>query len=399
MAVEIKARNNFFARFTAFMGPAFLVSIGYIDPGNWAANFAGGSRYGSIMLVFVFLCNLLAILFQSLAAFLALKTGKSLAENIIERFPKSIVAFYGVLAVAGAMATDVAEFVGAALGFSLIFGLDLRESVLFAVTLIISGYFLEKKGSRKIEFLIMGFLAAIGVSYLLEFILLKPELKTIFTGMKLVLDNNLLFVVLGMLGATVMPHNIFLHSELVVEKLKQGIITSKELPVVLFENLVALNLAFLVNSSMIVVAKAMFYEQGIVVDSLRSIYHTLEPVLNGLAALVFGLALIFCGLSSSLTGTLAGQDLLEKFLPVKLPVLARKIIIITPALYFFLKGFGEMKLLLLSQVVLSFVLPFVLFVLLRLLKGLINKYLLTLGWFFTVLIGICNGVLLWTSIF
>ncbi|GAV23579.1 Nramp family divalent metal transporter [Carboxydothermus pertinax] len=399
MALEIKARGNFFYRFTAFMGPAFLVSIGYIDPGNWAANFAGGSRYGSIMLFIVLLCNFLAILFQSLAAYLTLKTGKSLAENIVERLPKPLVAVYGILAVIGAMATDVAEFVGAALGFSLIFGLDLLKSVLIAALFVICGYFYEKQGMRKVELLIMGFLALIGLSYLLELIILKPEFSSLFLGFTFKMDTNFLLVVLGMLGATVMPHNLFLHSDLVAEKLRQRIITTKEFPLIIVENLIALNLAFLVNSAMIIVAKDMFYDHGVAVDSLRATYHTLEPVLNGWAALVFGLALVFCGLSSSLTGTLAGQNLLEKFLPVNLSVLVRKSIIIIPALYFFLKGFGEIELLLLSQVVLSFVLPFILVALLWFLKDVTNKYLLMLSWFLTFIIVICNGLLLWTSIF
>ena len=398
MVLEIKARSSFFYKFTAFMGPAFLVSIGYIDPGNWAANFAGGSRYGSIMLVMVLLCNLLAILFQSLVAYLTLKTGKSLAENIVERLPKPLVAFYGVLAVTGAMATDVAEFVGAALGFSLIFGLDLLKSVLIAVVFVICGYFLERQGNRKVEFLIMFFLAAIGFCYLLELLILKPEIDSLINS-KIKLDPDFLFVVLSMLGATVMPHNLFLHSDLLAEKLKQRIITTKDFPVVFLENLIALNLAFLVNSAMIVVAKDMFYDCGVAVDSLRLAYHTLEPVLNGWAALLFGLALVLCGLSSSLTGTIAGQNLLEKFLPVNLSVLMRKMIIITPALYFFLKGLGEIELLLLSQVVLSFVLPFVLIVLLWFLNKIANKYLLILGWLLTAVIGVCNGILLWTAIF
>ncbi|ABB15257.1 Nramp family divalent metal transporter [Carboxydothermus hydrogenoformans] len=398
MVLEIKARSRFFYKFTAFMGPAFLVSIGYIDPGNWAANFAGGSRYGSIMLITVLLCNFLAILFQSLVAYLTLKTGKSLAENIVEKLPKPLVAFYGVLAVTGAMATDVAEFVGAALGFSLILGLDLLKSVIIAVVFVVCGYFFERQGNRKVEFLIMGFLAAIGFTYLMELLILKPKIYNLINlGVKL--DGDFLFVVLSMLGATVMPHNLFLHSDLIAEKLKQRIITTKDFPVVFLENLIALNLAFLVNSAMIVVAKDMFYDCGVAVDSLRLAYHTLEPVLNGWAALIFGLALVLCGLSSSLTGTIAGQNLLEKFLPVNLSALSRKMIIITPALYFFLKGLGEIELLLLSQVVLSFVLPFVLIVLLWFLNNIANKYLLILGWFLTAIIGSCNVILLWTAIF
>ncbi|TCS74990.1 Nramp family divalent metal transporter [Effusibacillus lacus] len=350
-----------FRKIIPFLGSAFVVSVGYIDPGNWATNIAGGSSFGYKLLWVLLLSNLMAILLQVLAAKLGIATGRSLAENCREHFPKPVVYFLWGMATFAAMATDLAEFLGAAIGFKILLGIPMFPAALIAGIAVFGILWLKKFGHRKVEAVIFSMVALVGIGYVIELILAKPDWtmigRSIFVPS---IDSASILVAIGMLGATVMPHNIFLHSDIIKSRVIPGNLEHNRnlLRMTKIDSAIALNLAWFINSSMIIMAAAVFFSNGIAVESIEQAHSTLTPLLGAASSLIFGIALLSAGLSSSTTGTMAGQSILEGFMRVKISPFLTRLITMLPALVLIGMQVDALKALVISQVVLSLQLPF-----------------------------------------
>ncbi len=361
-----------------YFGPAFVASVAYIDPGNFATNIEGGSRFGYRLLWVLLWSNAMAILIQYLSAKLGIVTGLTLPQNCRKHFSRPMTLFLWVAAECSAIATDLAEFLGAALGFYLLVGPAMlahgwsRTGSLFAAALVTAVLVfvilaLDLAGFRWLERCIMAFVGIIGLCYGFEIFLVHPEWKlAAFHALVPSLDpkdfHGSLYVAVGMLGATVMPHVIYLHSALVQPRLKQMVkphTPHKHLRFELIDVFVAMNGAWLINSAMIVMAAVAFVHSGRA-PSIEEAYYTLGPLLGPASATVFAVALLCSGLSSSTVGVMAGQVIIEGFLDIKFSIFLRRLITIIPALIVIAIGLDPLKILILSQVMLSFTLPFAL---------------------------------------
>jgi manganese transport protein len=368
-----------------YFGPAFVASVAYIDPGNFATNIEGGSRFGYRLLWVLLWSNAMAILIQYLSAKLGIVTGLTLPQNCRKHFSRPMTLFLWVAAEISAIATDLAEFLGAALGLYLLFGPALlahgwsRTETLFAAALVSAvGVFLilalDLAGYQWLERGIMAFVGIIGVCYGFEVFLVHPDWKlAAFHTLIPTLDpkdlHGSLYVAVGMLGATVMPHVVYLHSALVqprrAELIKQPLVEggSRRRSYLRFELIdvfAAMNGAWLINSAMIVMAAVAFGHLSNPVTTIEDAHRTLGPLLGPMAATVFAVALLCSGLSSSTVGVMAGQVIIEGFLDIKFSIFLRRLITIIPALVVIAVGLDPLKILILSQVVLSFTLPFAL---------------------------------------
>jgi len=344
-----------------FVGPAFVASVAYIDPGNFATNIAAGSQFQYRLLWVLLWSNLMAILIQLLSAKLGIATGRSLPRNCREHFPRPVTLGLWVAGEISALATDLAEFLGAALGFSLLFGMHLFPAALLtgvAVFLILG---VERLGFRRLEYLIIAFVGVISIAYVIELALAKPPITPIIRHMLLPsIDAKSIYVAVGMLGATVMPHVVYLHSALVLPRRAElgNADHDRHFKFERLEVLLAMNAAWVINSAMVIMSAAVFYAHGVPVDSIEQAHSTLRPLLGQLSSAVFGIALLASGLSSSAVGTLAGQVILEGFLDIKMSIFARRLITMIPALVVIAIGLNPLDILVLSQVFLSFTLPF-----------------------------------------
>ena len=365
-AAEVLAgdsQKNWFARLLPFMGPAFIASVAYIDPGNFATNIQGGAQFGYTLLWVIVASNLMAMLLQALSAKLGIATGTNLAEHCRNQFPRPVVLTMWVLMELVVMATDLAEFLGAALGFQLLFGMPLWiAGILTAiVTFLILG--LDRYGFRPLEIVIGVLIGVVAVSYVIETLLDQPNWRSVlyhsvvpqFAGPASVL------VATGILGATVMPHAIFLHSGLTQNR----IVTSDRRQMKrlyrfeLIDVLVAMGLASLINMSMLIMAASTFYDTGMThIATIEEAYRTLEPLLGAAASVIFAVSLLASGLSSSSVGTMAGQIIMQGFLHWHIAPWLRRLITMAPALIVIMLGWDPTTTLVLSQVVLSFGLPF-----------------------------------------
>jgi manganese transport protein len=403
-----------------------VASVAYIDPGNFATNIEGGSRFGYKLLWVLLWSNAMAILVQYLSAKLGIVTGRTLPQSCREHFTRPMTIFLWVAAEVSAIATDLAEFLGAALGFYLLFGPRmlmhgwskpqvLLASALVTAVLVFVILALDLAGFRMLEWGIMGFVAIIGVCYAIEVFLVKPDwgLAAVHTLLPEI-SHDSIYIAVGMLGATVMPHVVYLHSALVQPRRKQVMdrahsrhFIPRFLKFELVDVFVAMNGAWLINSAMILMAAVAFgtmaASHGIApVTSIEDAHHTLGPLLGGLSATVFAVALLCSGLSSSTVGVMAGQVIIEGFLDIKFPIFLRRLITVIPAVAVIALGWDPLKILILSQVVLSFGLPFAL-VPLMILTGrrkVMGEYAnigatQTLGWVTVGLIVALNGLLLW----
>jgi manganese transport protein len=338
-----------------------LVSVGYMDPGNWGTDIQGGSDFGYRLLWVLLLSNLMAILLQTLSAKLGIVTGQTLAENCREWFSRPVSLFLWGIAEVAMMATDLAEFLGAALGFYLLFGIPMFASGLLTGVVVFLILGLYRYGYRAVEYVIIGFVVIIGWCYVIELVLARPDFVAIaYHTVVPSLDERSLYVAIGMLGATVMPHNLFLHSGLVQTRLALEHRPSRRklFRFAVVDAIVALNGAWLVNSAILIMSAAVFFQNGIPVASIGQAHATLIPLLGGLSSTVFAIALLSSGLSSSTTGTIAGQMVIEGFLRVRFPIWLRRLITMLPAMVVIGLGLDELKVLVLSQVILSFALPF-----------------------------------------
>ena len=365
-------------RILSFFGPAYLVSVGYMDPGNWATDLAGGSKFGYKLIWVLLMSNLMALLLQSLSARLGIVRGRDLAQANRETYPRYVnYALYGLAEIAIA-ACDLAEVLGMAIGIQLLTGLPLIWGVLITVLDTFLFLLLQRLGMRKMEAFIIALVAIIGLSFLIEIILAKPNLGEVVAGfVPTIPGNEALYIAIGIIGATVMPHNLYLHSALVqTRKFKRdnkGI--KRALKLNFLDSTIALNLAFFVNAAILVLAATVFFKSGRTdVAEIKTAYELLNDFLGTkLAPTLFAVALIAAGQSSTITGTLAGQIIMEGYLHLRInPWIRRlmtRLIAIIPAVIVILIN-GEKNidsLLILSQVILSLqlgfaVIPLILFV-------------------------------------
>lgn len=339
------------------LGPAFIAAIGYIDPGNFATNIQSGATFGYQLLWVVVWANIMAMLIQLLSAKLGIATGKNLAEHIRDQFPKSIVWIYWIQAEIIAMATDLAEFIGAAIGFQILLGISLLQGSLLtglATFLILT---LQNYGKKPLEIVVGGLLLFVAVAYIIELFYSRPQLMDL--GISMVLprlpNKEAVFLSAGVLGATIMPHVIYLHSSLtqdstVIAATKLERYASTKLDVA-----IAMTIAGFVNLSMMATAAAVFHFNGYTgITSLDEAYLTLSPLLNHTAAVIFGLSLTAAGLSSTVVGTLAGQVVMQGFIRFYIPLMLRRIITMLPSFIIISLEIDPTHILIMSQVLLSF---------------------------------------------
>ncbi len=352
-------------RLLPFLGPAFIACIAYIDPGNFATNIAGGSKYGYTLVWVIVASNLMAMLVQTLSAKLGIATGRNLPEVCRERFSRRTAIGLWLQAEVIAMATDLAEFLGAALGFHLLLGIGLFPAAVLTGLCAFAILGLQRFGFRPLEAVLATMVAAIGVCYVAELFKAKPPLGTVtrhafvpaFEGKGSVL------LAVGILGATVMPHVIYLHSALMQDRIRpESDAQAKRLFRLTFVDVViAMVIAGLINVAMLVMAASVFHGSGLLhIDSLESAHRTLEPILGNAAGALFALALLFSGLASSAVGTLAGQVVMQGFVERQIPVWVRRGVTMLPAFVVIAIGVDPSRTLVLSQVVLSFGIPFAL---------------------------------------
>jgi manganese transport protein len=344
-----------------FVGPAFVASIAYVDPGNFATNIEGGARFQYDLLWVLLWSNLMAILVQTLSAKLGIVTGCSLPRNCRNWFPRPLNLGLWIAGEISALATDLAEFLGAALGFALLFGWPLFPAALLTGVSVFLILAVERLGFRRLEYVIMAFVGIISLAYVIEMAMVRPNLQAVVRHMIVpTIDASSIYVAVGMLGATVMPHVVYLHSALVLpRRAEMGHKDhARHLLMERIEVLVAMNVAWVINSAMVIMSAAVFYAHGAQVGSLQEAHATLKPLVGDLSSLLFGVALLASGLSSSAVGTLAGQVILEGFLNVRMSIFLRRLITMIPALVVIAIGLDPLRILVLSQVCLSFTLPF-----------------------------------------
>jgi manganese transport protein len=371
-------------RILPFLGPAFVASVAYIDPGNFATNIAGGAKFGFTLCWVIVAANLMAMLIQTLSAKLGIATGRNLPEVCRENFSHRTSIGLWIQAEVIAMATDLAEFLGAALGFHLLFGIALFPAALLTGVVTFAILALQRLGLRAFEAVIVAFIATIGACYLAELWFAHPPLGTValhavkpeFRGSESVL------LAVGILGATVMPHVIYLHSALTANRVvPSNDAEAKRLyRYTKIDVVIAMSIAGLINMAMLVVAATVFYGSGLPdIESLEGAWRTLEPVLGGAASTLFALALLASGLASSTVGTLSGQVVMQGFINRQIPVFVRRLVTMLPALIVAAIGLNPSRTLVLSQVVLSFGIPFALIPLVwftsrrHLMGGLVNR--------------------------
>ena len=361
--LEGSVRKGRLRRLLPFLGPAFIARIAYMDPGNFATHISGGAQFGFMLLWVILASNLIAMLIQTLSAKLGIASGKNLAEHCREQFRKPVVFLMWTLAEIVAMATDLAEFLGAALGFYLLLGVPLWIAALLtavATFLILS---LERFGFRPLEMVISGFVGIIAVSYLVETILDKPPLGQVLFHMVVpeLRGPESVLLAVGILGATVMPHAIYLHSSLTQSRIvvREPGKLRRLLRFEITDVSIAMGIAGLINMAMLVMAAATFFSKGITsMGSLEEAHKTLEPLLGKAASWVFGVSLLASGLSSSTVGTMAGQVIMQGFVQRRIPAWIRRLATMVPSLVVIAIGLDPSRTLVFSQVVLSFGLPF-----------------------------------------
>jgi len=363
----------------AFAGPGYLVAVGYMDPGNWATDLAGGSKFGYALLSVILVSNLMAILLQGLASKLGIVTGRDLAQACRDHYsrPTSIVLW--VICEVAIAACDLAEVIGSAIGLNLLFGIPVPWGIVITALDVLIVLFLQHKGFRLLEALVVALIATIAGCFLFELIISRPVLGAVAAGFvpapSILGDPDRLYIAIGILGATVMPHNLYLHSSVVQTRRYEETTAGKRVAVryAFLDSTIALSCALFINAAILVVAAATFHTAGHTeVAEIQDAYRLLTPLLGVAgASAVFALALLASGQNSTLTGTLAGQIVMEGFLNIRIrPWLRRlitRVIAIVPAAFtaIFFGASGTAKLLILSQVILSLQLSFAVFPLVR----------------------------------
>jgi manganese transport protein len=414
-SVSVPAQASFWRKLWAFSGPGFVVAVGYMDPGNWATDLAGGSRFAYRLIFVLMLSNLMAVLLQTLAARLGIATQRDLAQACRDYYSRRTRLALWVLCEIAIAACDLAEVIGSAIALNLLLGLPLIWGVLVTSLDVLAILYLQRHGFRFLEAIVAVLIGTIGTCYLLEIILVKPDLGATGRGFiptsELFTNREMLYIAIGMLGATVMPHNLYLHSSVVltraIERTREGLRTAMRYN--LLDSAIALNFAFLINAAILIMAAATFHRHGMTqVAEIQDAYYTLSPLLGiPFASALFALALLCSGQNSTLTGTLAGQIVMEGFLNIRLrPWLRRlitRLIAIVPAIIAvdFYGASGTAKLLIFSQVILSLQLSFAVFPLVQFTSDPARmgefanpRWVKALAWLVAGIIAILNAYLL-----
>jgi len=371
-SISIPQTKGFWRKLLAYAGPGYLVSVGYIDPGNWATGIAAGSKFGYSLLSIILLSNLMAVFLQALCVRLGVATGRDLAQACRDYFPRPVTFILWILCEIAIIACDLAELLGSAIALQLLFGLPLAIGVALTALDVMMLLFLQGKGFRYVEALVITLVSTVGICFVAEIFFAKPDIGQVLAGYlpqkEILMNGEMLYLAIGILGATVMPHNLYLHSSIVQTRAWQPEI-KKRWEAIKFgtiDSTIALSFALFINSAILIVAASVFYGNGHhEVAELQDAYQLLSPVVGvKVASLLFAIALLASGQSSTLTATLAGQVVMEGFLEIRLPSWLRRLITrlmaIIPALLVSLI-FGESTtggMLVFSQVVLSLQLPF-----------------------------------------
>ncbi|MBI2865557.1 MAG: Nramp family divalent metal transporter [Chloroflexi bacterium] len=400
---------SWIGRLLPFLGPAFVASVAYMDPGNYATNIQGGARYGYTLLWVVVASNLMAMLIQSLSAKLGIATGRNLAEVCRDRFPLPVVWAMWVISEMVAMATDLAEFLGAAIGFHLLLGVPLLVGGILTGVLTFLTLGLQRYGFRPIEAMIASLVGVVAVSYLVETVLVRPPWGEVLRGAVQpgFAGTDSMLLAVGILGATVMPHVIFLHSALVQNRIlaPTPALARRLFRLEVVDVVMAMGLAGLINGAMLVMAAATFHATGRAdVASIEEAYQTLSPLLGNLAGMLFAISLLAAGLSSSTVGTMAGQVVMQGYLRRQIPVWIRRLSTMAPALIVIALSLDPTQTLVISQVVLSFGIPFalvplVMFTSRREVMGELRNHGVTtsIAWLVAAVIVFLNLYLLWQT--
>jgi len=419
-SVPVPIGGSFWRKLFAFTGPGYLVAVGYMDPGNWATDLAGGAKFGYTLLSVILLSNFMAILLQALSARLGIVSGRDLAQACRDHYSRPTTIFLWVLCEIAIAACDLAEVIGAAIALNLLFGLPMMWGVCLTSADVLLVLYLQNHRFRYVEALVILLIVGIAGSFLVELVLARPDLTGVAWGLvpstEIVRNPAMLYIAVGILGATVMPHNLYLHSSIVQTRKYKDDEGSKREAVrfATIDSTVALMTALFLNGAILVMAAAAFHGTGHQdVADISDAYLLLAPLLGtSMASTLFAVALLFSGQNATLTGTLAGQIVMEGFLNIRLrPWLRRlvtRLIAIIPALFtvYFYGERGTGQLLILSQVILSLQLPFAVFPLVmftgsRAKMGNLAapKWMLVLAWPVAVLIAGLNVWLLWQTFF
>ncbi|MFZ2150198.1 MAG: Nramp family divalent metal transporter [Minisyncoccia bacterium] len=374
-SVAVPAHYSFWRKLLVFAGPGFLVAVGYMDPGNWATDLAGGSKFGYTLLSVILISNFFAMLLQHLALKLGVVTGRDLAQICRERYSKKTAIFLWLMAEIMIIACDLAEVLGSAIALNLLFGIPIIAGVIITALDVLLILLLQNKGFRYLEAVVITLIGTITMAFFAEIFLSSPEIIPLLKGFipttQLVFNSEMLYIAIGILGATVMPHNLYLHSAVVqtrnYEETEKG--KKEAIKFATIDSTVALTLALFVNAAILIVSAAVFYYQGYNdVAEIEEAFKLLAPLLGtGLASIFFAVALLASGQNSTITGTLAGQIIMEGFINFKIQPWLRRIITrmmaIVPAVIFIAiyGSDGVTDLLILSQVVLSIQLSFAVF--------------------------------------
>jgi manganese transport protein len=413
--IPVPESPQFLRKLFAFAGPGFLVAVGYMDPGNWATDLAAGSRYNYTLLSVVMISNLMAILLQSLCIKLGVVTGRDLAQACRDSFSRPVTLALWLICEIAIVACDLAEVIGSAIALNLLFGIPLLWGVCLTALDVFAMLFLQQRGYRYIEALVISLIGLIGVGFGLEILFSHPSLSGIAGGFvpsrQIIADKQMLYIAIGILGATVMPHNLYLHSAMVqtrdFARTRQGM--REAIKFCNIDSAVALTFALFINAAILIVSAAAFHRAGhLEVAEIQDAYKLLTPLLGVTgASTIFALALLASGQNSTLTGTLAGQIVMEGFLDIRMKPWARRLltrsIAIIPAVFVtaIAGQSGTAKLLVLSQVVLSMQLSFAVFPLVmftsdkRKMGEFVNsRWLKFLSWVVAIFIAGLNGWLL-----
>ncbi len=417
-SMNIPKHGSWFRKFLAFAGPGYLVAVGYMDPGNWATDLAGGSLFGYTLLSVILLSNMMAILLQALAGKLGIVTGRDLAQACRDHYSKPVSMGLWVLCELAIAACDLAEVIGTAIALNLLFGIPLMYGIIITVVDVLVILLLQNKGFRYIEAMVITLIGTVGVCFLIEIILSQPVVSDVMRGFipsgEIIHNPEMLYIAIGILGATVMPHNLYLHSSIVqTRKFDQTELGKRQaIRYTTADSTIALFFALFINAAILIVSAAAFHTAGIMdVAEIGDAYHLLAPILGStMASILFGVALLAAGQNSTLTGTMAGQIVMEGFLNIRMPAWLRRLVtrmiaiipaVIVTAIY---GESGTAELLILSQVILSLQLSFAVIPLVKFtgdkkkMGAFVNPpWLKVLSWFVAVLIAGLNIYLLFLT--
>lgn len=419
-SLHVPKSGSWFRKFLAFAGPGYLVAVGYMDPGNWATDIAGGSMFGYTLLSVIMISNLMAILLQALAGKLGIVTGRDLAQACRDHYSKPVAMGLWFLCELAIIACDLAEVIGSAIALNLLFGIPLLYGVILTAFDVMLILLLQNKGFRYIESIVIALIVTIGLCFTVEMFLAKPDISGILAGFvpstEIIKNPEMLYIAIGILGATVMPHNLYLHSSIVQTRQYERTNLGKRSAIryATIDSTIALMFALFINAAILILSSATFHQAGMTgVAEISDAYNLLTPLLGTtMGSILFGVALLAAGQNSTLTGTLAGQIVMEGFLNIRLKPWLRRLItrllaiipaVIVTAIY---GESGTAQLLILSQVILSFQLSFAVIPLVKFTSDkekmgeFVNKrWLSVLAWFVAIVIAALNVYLLYQTFF